>query len=360
MSKGSATSHGTRLSVEGEDRSVGVQVSASTPWRSKRYSRTPATRVLRTVSQTGLTKRSKTVRRRRSSHDTVPEERAFNEVLKKTWHVYRVSPLYKLSTEEAALKHYSRVLSGYLEAEYTAGMAVSTDNEKANLAVFSVIKGLKKLRNETEAIRIELKRKLPGDIEAHIVYTAILCCVGASDDVLEKVKQPFVLLPLMLTKGPVMLNRCLTSWLECQFDCSIHVAHFSPVSLSWMVAMWVGSKTESIKPVMLKYKVPPEVEGIHHITLNINPNDCKALWDCIHNAEDESCHKKEVVTFIEALETHFYHLFKIKISAMPLCMVGTAIAVAESSGKIKIFSLEHIHQILGILTEMVLESSIEL
>lgn len=38
------------------------------------------------------------------------------------------------------------------------------------------------------------------------------------------------------------------------------------------------------------------------------------MFCSIHTTEDESCHKKEVVTFIEALEAHFYHLFKIKIS----------------------------------------------
>ncbi|KAK2142175.1 hypothetical protein LSH36_988g00027 [Paralvinella palmiformis] len=342
-------------------KSPSVQRTSRTPWRSKRFTRTPITRSLGSVSYTGVSTRSRSVRNRRSSIERTPEEKSFNGLVLKTWHVYRLSPLYKFSHETSALRNYSRMLSGHLEAEYNVGMAVITENEKANMAVFSIVRGLQKSGREPEAIQIELKQKpIRGDAEARTVYTAILCCVGASDDVLEKVKQPFVLLPLMLSKGPVMLNRYLTSWLECQFDCSVHAAHFSPLSLSWMVAIWVGSEAESTKPVMLKYKVPSEVEGLDHITLNINSKDCKVLWDCIHSTEDKTCHKKEVVTFVQALEAHFYHHFQINISAMPLCMIGTPIAVAESDGKIKIFTPEHVHQILGLVTEVILETSIEL
>ncbi len=31
--------------------------------------------------------------------------------------------------------------------------------------------------------------------------------------------------------------------------------------------------------VQLQYKVPQEVEGLDHITLDIDSHDCKALWD---------------------------------------------------------------------------------
>ncbi|ELT96885.1 hypothetical protein CAPTEDRAFT_224521 [Capitella teleta] len=353
----------TRLSIQKQTPQNAPQISRSkrsTPWTGKRlapFQKTPASRNLRTPRNIVSSKPRK--KRGRLSHDL--PLRHF-ELLNKTWRLYRVSPMFKFKTECMKLRHYSVHLASHIKAEVAKGLAVDAQVETADAAQFSLFSGLKIQPDESEAVEITLKQKPSrgsGEKEPRVVLTAILCCVGAPSEDLRKVHSDFTQLPLMLVKGPVTLTSYLTQFLELQFDCHVSPVVFSTCDLSWMLAMWAGfsSKTGNRK-VQLSYSVPASIQGLDNISMEINSDDCLRMWKYIHDENDESFHASEVVCLIKSLEEHFVHHFGINLAAMNLYTVGTASAFVGAEGKLKVFSVSHLPQVLSHITKLMLEKNL--
>ncbi|KAK2191225.1 hypothetical protein NP493_55g04005 [Ridgeia piscesae] len=266
------------------------------------YRKTPASRLLKDGARIS-----------RIPDDDEADNTYLKDLVNKTWRVYHVSALYKFSSQPTSLKFYSKLLATYIKAETVAGQAVETTQEAADSAVISTIPGLAGHSTSSEAISIVLNQQKKRSGASESKFTAVLCEVATAKQVRKH--KSFTELPVMLVKGPVALTRHVHSWLERQFDCHISPVTFSPVDLGWMVAIYAGYlKGKSPRPVELLYKVPSEAKGLQRIIFDIDPKDCKALWDSIHAREDDSFTEEEVASFIRSLECHFYHHFAIDLS----------------------------------------------
>lgn len=60
------------------------------------------------------------------------------------------------------------------------------------------------------------------------------------------------------------------------------------------------------------------------------------------------------MTFLKALESHFYHHFRINLEGLPLTRVRTAIVYIASEGKLKIVHPSYTDHILEQLTKAAL------
>lgn len=281
------------------------------------------------------------------------------DLVNKTWKVYKLSPLYNFSHRTTQLRSYARLLSAHIEAESLKGVAIGVnENEVADKVHISTFKGLAVSDADAEAVEIILKSKpKTGNGEPKVSLTAYLCSVGVDPETKSLMKSAFTYLPVMIVKGAVGLTGHLISWLQSQFDCHITPMSFCASDLSWVLATWAGYGREEggTKPVELVYTVPKECEGLNTITMTIQATDCKDLWDCIHDSENEEFTIEEVVRFMKSIEAHFYHHFKIYLSALALKRVGTSIAMLGTEGRLKIFLKEHIHRVLQHVTELAFE-----
>ncbi|KAL5022088.1 hypothetical protein ScPMuIL_001243 [Solemya velum] len=297
----------------------------------------------------------------------------FKGLTNKTWKVYRLTPLYRFSAETKDQKWYGRLLSSHIETENQKSFVL--DEDIPEKAIFSWYKGLKVGPDDEEALQIIIKGKSRnGNGVDVIVLTAFLLCVDLEDNPVDKeLQQHFTYYPVMIVKGPVHSQNILTSWLERQFDCRVNPSTFSSLQLACIVAMWSGLCTKPIqksKQVELLYKVPAECEGMSKITYSLCAQDCKDLWDSIHDSGSDEFTEVETQTFIRSIESHFYyyskfdslsiesHFYyysKIRLSAMQLYRVGTPVMMLGSEGRLKIFSSQHALIILRHLTELSVE-----
>lgn len=307
------------------------------------YRKTPASRLLKGGSRIPV--------------DDESDKAYQKDLVNKTWRVYKVSALYKFSSQPSNLKFYSKMLATYIKAETLKGRAMETAEETADNAVISTLPGLAGHSTDLEAISIVLKEQKKRTGASEPKFNAVLCGVGAARG--DRRQESFTNLPVMLVKGPVALTRHVHSWLQRQFDCHISPVTFSSVDLGWMVAIYAGYvKGKNPRPVELLYKVPSEVKGLQRIVFDIDPKDCKALWDSIHADEDDSFSEEEVASFIRSLESHFSHHFAIDLSMMPLTRIGTSAVYAGSDGRIKMMCEKRVLQILSHITEMVQEKDL--
>ena len=67
----------------------------------------------------------------------------FSDLCKKTWSVYRCTPLHQFKQDRNSLKHYSRLLSASFVANKHKKMGIGLDEEEApSTGVFSTADGL--------------------------------------------------------------------------------------------------------------------------------------------------------------------------------------------------------------------------
>ncbi|XP_013379335.1 centromere protein L-like isoform X1 [Lingula anatina] len=287
--------------------------------------------------------------------DDQEEPPDFEGFLKKTWRLYKMTPMYNFSYDNRTLRRHSAVLSAFVEAESLKGAVVS-EGEVAGKAVISVYRGLRTNESDSEAIQILVKSKpSTGQGEAKVAVTAVLFGAGVNEDIQRRLPSSFTWLPLMMVKGPVGITSSVQSWLQSNFDCHITPMEFTSTDLSWMVAMWAGVETDiGHKPVELLYRVP-QVEGLSSITYTINAGDCKALWDSVHTEERDQFTVEEVEVFTKALESHFYAHFNIFLGHMHLSRAGTGIGLVSMDGKVKLFQNDHVLRMLSHFTQLATE-----
>lgn len=272
--------------------------------------------------------------------------------------MFKITPLFKFTSDTADLKKYSGRLSAHIEAERQKGLFV--DNTTSSKAYISVYKGLRVSAADKEAIQILIKGRNRGGFgDETVLLTSLLCSVQMEHNPVEpNLRNKFAYYPLLMIKGLVSVTDGLINWLQSTFDCVVTPMLFSPHDLAWMVAMWSGTMTDPVhrsKPVELLYKTPSECKGIDKITYTIEATDVKDLWDRIHDDKSTDFTCEEVTLFVNSLESHFHSLFRIKLSALQLYSVGTSLAYIGDSGRLKIFSADHVLWILRYMTVLSLE-----
>ena len=361
--------------------------SIRTPWLSRRYTpypKTPKSARISNFPAHNDENRSKTPttssRDDRNHNGPSPVSTTASDVLTpsdqvrnlvgKTWSVYSASPLYNFKYSATSVKSYAKSLSAYLEAETEGGdIAVDLDRDKNSSGKFKVelnfIKELTLVESDSPAVEITIvpTRKEPTkksrNSSASPILTALFCSLGneAFEDAKPKIRENFTSLPICLIRGPAALARCFISGLEAQFDCKISPLSFSSMDLGWFVSLWAGVIVqERSRPVELCYRVPTTIKGLSRIIYSIKAKDVKAIWDCVHEKNSPVFTEAESGTFIKALESHFYHHFKVDLSRMPLSRVGTSIVLVGSEGRLKFFHPSYVKHILQQITQTALIS----
>ncbi|XP_062990028.1 centromere protein L [Elgaria multicarinata webbii] len=272
-------------------------------------------------------------------------------LLRKQWTLYSVTPLYKFSYEQ--LQEYSRQLSHFIASERQKRFAVEAESNVTFEAKLFSLPALKTTEQEQVAVLIQITQrpqvatKNAGD---KVVWMGCFCCSGGGD-IFEEVMEDFTCLPLFLVNGAKGFLDLVETWLEKTFDCFFSPLHISPISLSWMVAMWLGCNMDNyMVATELTFSVPCTPYPLD-ISYAIHPEDAKVLWDSIQSTQGE-VRQDEVDLFMECLYKHFHRHFKIHLSATRLVNVSTAVASVHSDGKIKIFHAQHLIKVLALLTEL--------
>ncbi|XP_038651059.1 centromere protein L [Scyliorhinus canicula] len=270
-------------------------------------------------------------------------------LLQKQWRLYHLTPLYRFSY--TMLKKYSNELSVFIATEQKRGVAIEVGIELASKAKFSMLAGLRATENDPEAVSIQItaKTSVHQAVAEKVVWSGWMCCVDGDMGFLESLPVEFICLPLLFANGPETVTTMVGEWLQKTFDCYISAFPISSENLTWMAAMWANCFSDSVHRVMeLEWSVPPVQLTI---SLSIHPEDAKALWDSIHEDEDEIT-IDEVELFMSCLHTHFYRHFGVQLAATQLVKVSTAVASAHCDGKLKLFNSKHIDHVLPFLTEL--------
>ncbi|XP_034978850.1 centromere protein L [Zootoca vivipara] len=271
-------------------------------------------------------------------------------LLCKQWTLYTVTPLYKFSYGQ--LKEYSRQLSRFIAAE-SQRRPVEIEYELQFKVKFSSFSALKITEQEPDAVLIQIT-KMPQvaakNAEEKVVWMGWFTCTGG-DDLFETVDEEFTFLPLFLVNGAKALTVLVETWLQQTFDCCLSPLHITPISLSWMAAMWSGCPMDNpAVPTELTFSTLGTAYPLD-ISYAIHPEDAKALWDSIHSTPGE-VKQEEVELFMVCLYNHFHRHFKIYLSGTILVKVSTSIGSANSVGKIKIFHAQHLISLMAFLTEL--------
>ncbi|KAM8930354.1 centromere protein L [Pelodytes ibericus] len=276
-------------------------------------------------------------------------------ILHKQWNLYSVTPMHKFSYKN--LKDYARLLSAQILAEKQKGFAVEVGSEFVMKASFSLLPGFKGKEREPGAVLVQVSAKPPFSkpgTEDRIVWSGWFCCVFGDDDVLEMLPDTMICLPLFLVNGTESLTAIVGSWFQKTFDCCFSKLPISSRDLAWMTALWAGSEMyEHMAATELVFSVP--VEPHMDISYAIHPEDFRALWKDIHKSHDEVT-ADEVDVLFHGLYNHFFRHFKIHLSATQLIKVSTSVASAHCEGKIKFLCKEHLVRVLGLLTELAMNS----
>ncbi|NXA07063.1 CENPL protein, partial [Sapayoa aenigma] len=278
-----------------------------------------------------------------------PQKTAF--LLRKAWSLYSVTPLYRFS--RGRLKDYARLLSAFIAAEKQKGLAVQVGDELGIRVAVSSLPELQGNEQDQAAVLVQLSLRsqaYPKNSEDQIVWSGCFCCMFG-EDLSENMPKDFTCLPLFLASGPESYTSIVGSWFQKTFDCSFRHLAISPLSLSWMVAMWTGCKVDkAASAVELFFSVPCLPKPLD-ISYAIHPEDAKALWDTVQKTPGEIT-QEEVNVFMDCLFSHFHRHFKIHLSAARLVKVSTAIASAHCDGIVKILSSQYLSEVLMLLTEL--------
>ena len=362
--------------------------SARTPWLSRRhtpYMKTPKTgrtsrsQPERTQVRENIRSREATSEIDRSVSTPKVSERTSSlisttegkneqakdpvkEIVGKTLRVYQTSPLYNFDRQnKTTLKSYGEQLSANLQLDTEKQLFIEEGGDlkgrrfKAN---FSVFKDHSAEGSKFSAVKIVVysfdtsEPTQTNSISPSL--TTVFCSVGNEEEQDTRLQDNFSCLPICLINGPVNLARSLISWFEKKFDCRITPMTFSSLDLGWYFSLWAGMASPGKSaPIELCYDAS-SVNGLSRILFSIDNKDARDLWESVHSDNSLIFTEEESKTFLKALETHFYHHFRINLEGLPLTRVRTAIAYIASEGKLKIVHSSYTDHILEQLTKAAL------
>ncbi|BFZ19847.1 hypothetical protein BsWGS_22886 [Bradybaena similaris] len=281
------------------------------------------------------------------------EEQDYAGLLKKTWKIYSLSPLYKFNSSKACLTKYGRSLDVAFQITTRGWNTEASGNEKSS---FSIYEGLNFHHNDAEAVQIQVVEKSGSGVTS-IVLNAFLICVDLdSSPVPEHLLSTFTYFPVALISGNKARTDVLLNWLEQHFDCQTSPVSFSNNDLRWMLAMW-SSQAVARKafPVLLQYSLADVCDGISTINCKFEAEFCTELWERLHGSVSsrEAVSMSEVDQFVSALEEHLEYTMHIVFSKLCLSEVGTSVAYVSRQGKLKLFSNSGVFAALHLICEIV-------
>ncbi|KAK6983551.1 centromere protein L [Biomphalaria glabrata] len=292
---------------------------------------------------------------------TAPSNESFESVeifdysglLKKTWRLYSLSPLYNFKVNAQSFKKYARSLDASLTEDKCSFASSNGGSERSS---FTVYKGLKFNADDPEAVQIQVTEKRNGG-GSTIVLNALMFCVDIGDHPVPAAhKAHFTYYPVIMITGNKLRSNVVLNWLERHFDCHTSPLTFSNNDLRWILACCsTRDAGHKAAPVLLQYTLQNVCEGIKTIDCRFESTFCRELWQRIQNTSLSSLttlKEDDVETFVGALESHLEYTMHIVFSKLTLSEVGTPIAYVSSQGKIKLFQSEDIYLPLHLVSSI--------
>ncbi|CAL1540113.1 unnamed protein product [Lymnaea stagnalis] len=299
---------------------------------STRIPRTPQSRRL-------IAPRDTFIRQREVTED------GYRGLLKKTWILYSLSPLYNFKTDTVSLKKYARSLDNAFSSERRPTLEESGPPEKCE---FNVYEGLKFHESDNDALQIQVKEENVSGRGSTIVLTALFLCVNVDNVVPDNLSSHFRYYPVIMVTGTKSRTEVLLNWIERHFDCHSSPLTFNNADMQWMLACWCSQLEGTITmPVLLRYSVSEFCDGISTIDIRCEAPFCKELWDRLNGKEKVEADAEDVNRFVKAIESHHEYAMKILFSKLNLSEVGTSVAYVSKMGKLKLFSSENIYMALS-------------
>ena len=379
---------GKGKSIRWGSRSGRSSKSARTPWLSRRhtpYMKTPKTgrtsrsqpesvqvrensRSLETTREIDRSATTPKASERSSSLISRTERNCeqgkdpLQEIVGKTLRVYQTSPLYNFDRQDKnALKSYGEQLSANLKLDTEKQLFIEESGDlkdrrfKASVTVFNDHSPEGSKFSAVKIVVYSFDTSKPTQTKSiSPSLTTVFCSVENEEEQDTRLQDSFTCLPICLINGPVNLARSLICWFESKFDCRITPMTFSSLDLGWYFSLWAGmASPRKSTPIELCYDAS-SVNGLSRILFNINNKDARDLWESVHSNNSLIFTEEESTTFLKALESHFYHHFRINLEGLPLTRVRTAIAYIASEGKLKIVHPSYTDHILEQLTKAAL------
>lgn len=284
----------------------------------------------------------------------------FQDIIGKTLRVYQASPLYDF--DASCVTTFAEQISGFLQLETDKQLLVGANGEiknrkyKTDIFVFKDISAEDTKLSAVKVIVNNFTENTSTKVKStsNPILTMMICSVEkeASED--TRLQRQFTSLPVCLMKGPADFCRSLIRWFEQTFDCRITPMTFSSTDLCWYFSLWAGmSSAGKSTQIELCYDAST-VTGLNRILFGIEEKDAKEIWENIHDKNSLVFTEEESLTFLKALETHFYHHFKINLEGLSVTRVRTPIACIASEGKLKLVHSLYADHILEQLTQTAL------
>lgn len=277
-------------------------------------------------------------------HDTVA-----SKVVSKTWRVYRISPLYSFQADLKTLKLYERHLNRFLSFDTCSAREMeSTAKRKV------IISRLQGDKDGDFGVEIKISNSRHKNAFTKEELVAIFFCAGGNLHDMENIdvlNENFTSLPICLIKSNVLLKETFLNWLEEQFGCRASPFLFSPTDLAWLVTLCAGIG-EPTKSVDLTYTVPAFITELNTILVKMDGSDARKIWNLIHNHNQKYFTSEEATKMLKAIETHFYHHFKIHLNQMHLTTVASSVACVRQEGRLKVLQEECVCYILQQLVQL--------
>ena len=269
-----------------------------------------------------------------------------SRIVNKSWRLYRVSPLYRLKMDATSLKSYEKRLNSFLAVE-TCGTETQNQAPRKK-ALFTKLSG-----DTDEDYGLEIKIITNENAEKEELV-AVLCSCGqdiANNENIDIINGELTSLPVCLIKSPVALRETFLQWLENQFGCRACPLLLSPTNLAWLGALCIGIG-EVTSSVEFTYTVPAIIPELDTIYFKMDAKDARRIWNLVHDPKEPFFTNDEAVKILNAMETHFYHHFKVHLNQMQLTTVGTPIAYIGQEGRIKLFQKPYVYYILQQLSQL--------
>lgn len=265
-----------------------------------------------------------------SDVDTEDDYDGLEDLIGKTWKVFRVSPLHNFQYTTTRMKQYGQRLR-----EGLANLLTDSSVDVQYEASFSVADGLTLTENDSEAVKIMVniaKRKNDEYLKSKY-YLGFLVCRGAPRALGEG---STVHLPVLLCCGTVRTTRAVHFLLQKLFDCSISAFQLSQEDLAWICTLQADEKGTSRETTQVEMVFTfPQLSVKNTIQFKIPLKSLKYLWESIHDQNTECASYKEVKMFYQALQQQMIRVFQFNVASGQLVRIKTPLLTITNETKLR-------------------------
>jgi len=260
--------------------------------------------------------------------------RRSSDMIKKTWTIYKTSPLYSFSYEESAFAQYTTELTSFISNETST--SINLVKCAFNLLPMDD-------RSAFNSLSVIISLGESQEVTKTTVYIVLSSIVMHYTNITQ-----FILFSIF-AKGPIALTLTAFQWFQIKFDCKISQMHLPSQFLTKNIINCIENEQLSAsdtRMIELTYSLPGATanSALKSISLTIAVKALTELYNAFKNAKIDP---SEGNNFLEAIEKHFFIHFRIHLSAFTLIRVGTPLLLMGKEGRIKILDAKQLHILLG-------------